>query len=105
MRDERVCRFGELILDPGWDLGEHRPNDQAVPFQVSQRQREHALGDARDVSLQLGEPQSPVVQGGDDQQRPFVRDPIQQRADRSPLITADQAHVLVTRHRHLPVRW
>ena len=47
---------------------------KAVAFEFAQREGEHALGDARDALLQLGESQPLAVERRNDQQGPLVGD-------------------------------
>jgi hypothetical protein len=59
----------------------HRTRDQAVAFEVAQRERQHALADAVDLAVQFGEPQHAVTEQFDDEQRPLVAQAIEEVAD------------------------
>jgi hypothetical protein len=48
--------------------------DQSVAFEVAQCEGEHALGDARDLVVQIGEAQRALIEGGDHEQGPLVAD-------------------------------
>ena len=87
-RDERLDRVeqcgaerGELIVDPRRDDGKHRSVDEALAFELADREREHALADPVDLAAQFAEPARAVGEKADDEQRPLVGDPVEDVAE------------------------
>ena len=87
-RDERLDRVeqrgaerGELIVDPRRDDGKHRSGNQAFALELAEREREHALTDPLDLAAQFAEPARAVGEKADDEQRPLVRDPVEDAAE------------------------
>src|SRR5438874_9997635 len=88
--DERRAERREAILDrhrDGWVGG---ALDDAVALEVAQRDREHALADARYRAADVHEAPGAAVEQVDHEQRPFVADAVEQvaghLADRDPLL-------------------
>ena len=86
-RDEGLDRveqggteFGEFVVDPRRHDRKHGSGDEAFAFELSQREREHALADAVDLALQLAEPLRSVGKDADHEQRPLVGDAVEDRA-------------------------
>jgi hypothetical protein len=59
----------------------HGAPDEPVALEVPERLGEHALADAVDLALELGEPQGPALEQRDGQQRPLVGDPVEDLSD------------------------
>jgi hypothetical protein len=55
--------------------------DDPVALELAQGAREHALADAVDLALELREPHDTALEQGDREQRPLVRDPVEDLAD------------------------
>src|SRR4026207_654818 len=54
--EQRAPKLGEFVLYLRWADGVHRARDIAVPFQVTQLSREHAVRDVPDEPFDFIEP-------------------------------------------------
>jgi hypothetical protein len=78
---ESDAELRQLVVDAGWNHRMYGATDEPVALQLAQCDGEHALADPVDLAPQLGEPQLPTVEQGDDQQRPLVGYPVEDLAD------------------------
>src|SRR5262249_33070367 len=68
----------EFQTPPRWNLGMDAARHQTVAFELAQCLRQHFVTDFADPPLQVGKSQLAfAVQGFDHEQRPFIRDPLQ----------------------------
>jgi hypothetical protein len=74
---ERAPAVGELVFDPRRNRGVDRPDQNPVVLEISQRNGQHALGDAIDRPVQFREAHPPVAEHHQKQDCPFVTDPRQ----------------------------
>ena len=74
---ERASAIGELVFDPRRNRGVNRPGQNPVVLEISQRNGQHALGDAIDRPVQFREAHPPVAEHRQKQDGPFVADPRQ----------------------------
>jgi hypothetical protein len=72
-----VAEGGELVDDPGWDLGEDLPGGQAVAFHPAQGLGQHLGCDAAEVAAHFRVPHRAVAEQQDDEHRPLVTDAVQ----------------------------
>src|SRR4029450_8229891 len=80
-RDEGAALAGELIGDPGRDLGEGPALDDAVLLELAEAQRQGARTDAPERALQLTEPKGGIRKAGEGQKSPFAGDNLRRPAD------------------------
>src|SRR3979490_2098591 len=88
--DERLAERRQAILDRHRDRWIGGALDDAVALEVAQRDREHALADARYRAADVHEASGAAVEQVDDEQRPFVADAVEDvaghPADGDPLL-------------------
>src|SRR4030088_967111 len=88
--DERRAERRQAILDRHGDSWVGGALDDAVALEVAQRDRKHALADARYRAANVHEAPGAAVQQVDDEQRPFVADAVEDvaghPADGDPLL-------------------
>jgi hypothetical protein len=79
--EERRPERGQVVVDARRDHRVDRPPDEAIALQPAQGEREHPLADAVDLAAQPGEALRALAEQLDDEQRPLVRQAVEQVAD------------------------